>query len=125
VTRWREPLADLQARVASITFLAERSEHPGRWAALDRAGRLHRACLAQPDRRARPPLVALIGGTNTGKSTLYNLLLGERIALPCGTAIGTKAIALSGARDDGRAVRGCVVPARFRASRLADARGIE
>ncbi len=95
MTRWREPLADLQARVASITFLAERSEHPGRWAALDRAGRLHRACLAQPDRRARPPLVALIGGTNTGKSTLYNLLLGERIALPCGTAIGTKAIALS------------------------------
>ena len=92
---WREPVADLQARVAAIAFLAEPGEHPGRWAALDRAQRLYRACLAQPDRRARPPLVALLGGTNTGKSTLYNLLLGERVAQPCGTAIGTKAVALS------------------------------
>lgn len=92
---WREPLAALQTRVAGIQFLAEPEAHPSRFAALDRARRLYQACLAHPDRRARPPLVALIGGTNTGKSTVYNLLLGDRIALPCGTAIGTKAVALS------------------------------
>lgn len=95
MTAWREPLSALQARIATIEFLAEPDAHPGRHAALDRAARLYQACLAHPDRRARPPLVALIGGTNTGKSTLYNLLLGARIALPCGTAIGTKAVALS------------------------------
>lgn len=79
---WRHRTQDAQPsldnHLAAIqTALAALPRRPGRYPTIDRllsdlaAARFH---LRRPDRM--PPLLAILGGTGTGKSTLLNRLLG-------------------------------------------------
>ncbi|HDP34086.1 MAG TPA: hypothetical protein ENN29_03135, partial [Candidatus Hydrogenedentes bacterium] len=56
-------------------------------------------------------VVAVAGGTNTGKSTVYNLLLGARKSAACSTAAATSSPVLttSNSRHDA-ALRGSLLP---------------
>ncbi|MBI5831534.1 MAG: GTPase domain-containing protein [Armatimonadetes bacterium] len=88
-------MADLAALIDQLAYLAEPALCPERWAALDRLRRLYDCRFRDAARRARPPLVVLLGGTNVGKSTIFNLLLGQTVSRDCPTPVGTKAVALS------------------------------
>lgn len=95
MTELRAAAEAVRPYLEQVTFLADRAVRPESWAALERARRLYACRLAELAERSGPPLVAVIGGTNVGKSTVFNLALGAGVALPCGTAAGTKAVALS------------------------------
>lgn len=91
----RAAAAALEPILEQIAFLPEGLRVDHKLLALLRCRRLYDSRLrsvAPPD---APAVAAVVGGTNVGKSTIYNLLLDERVALPTPTAIGTKSAALS------------------------------
>lgn len=54
-----------------------------------------------PDLGQNPPLLTVfLGGTNVGKSTMFNLAIGESVACPSEVARGTRSPALYGNRGD-------------------------
>lgn len=101
----RAAAAALREPLDQLTFLAPRETWPLRHEALDRLRRLYDARLREVATLSRPPLLAVVGGTNIGKSTIFNLLLGARIACPSGTAAGTKSVALSAPAASAEAFR--------------------
>lgn len=86
---------ELAALVDELGYLAAPEAAPARWAALDRLRRLFDLRFRDPDQRARPLLVVLLGGTNTGKSTLFNLVLGAQVSAARPTSVATRGVVIS------------------------------
>lgn len=91
----RDAAAAVEPLLGQIEFLPEGLRVEAKRQALERARRLHASRLAQPLPADTPAVIAVVGGTNVGKSTVFNLILDDRVALPTPTAIGTKSAALS------------------------------
>src|SRR5690349_17700546 len=73
-------LARLGGVLAAATpgLSAGRREAVERWRADAEALRFHLRGVLSPEQR--PPIIAVIGGTGTGKSTLVNRLLGRAVS---------------------------------------------
>lgn len=83
-------VARLGAALARLDVLPGSAEAEAARAVLEERRRL--LCQAlPPGREPRPLLVALVGGTNVGKSTIFNMAVGGRIACPSELARGTRA----------------------------------
>lgn len=107
----REAITAAARWLDEAEFLADGDLGSARQRRLDRARRIYRGRLATPDTRARPPLVVVLGGTNVGKSTIANLLLGQPLGQICATAVGTKAVGLSCLASDAERFTGpCFLP---------------
>lgn len=91
----RAAAAALEPILEQIEFLPEGLRVESKRLALLRCRRLFDSRLRFVPPADAPAVAAVIGGTNVGKSTVYNLILDEKVALPTPTAIGTKSAALS------------------------------
>lgn len=88
-----EPLDQLAADLAVVTFVSE-ADTEGRFRDLQaRARRLLEVKLAFEAQRGPddPPLVVIAGGTNVGKSTIFNWVVGADVASSSPLARHTKA----------------------------------
>lgn len=90
-------LTALREQLGQISFLPGTDYEPEMTTRLAAASRLLEGKLALELGGQTPRLVAFVGGTNVGKSTMFNLFLGEALAGPAETAGATKcAVVLAG-----------------------------
>ncbi|MBI2302755.1 MAG: 50S ribosome-binding GTPase, partial [Armatimonadetes bacterium] len=101
----REAVERLAPFLEQTLLLAADADAERQTARLERLRKLFDSRLRHLDTLSRPPLVVVIGGTNVGKSTIANLLLGRPLGLPCPTAVGTKAVGLAVPTADAAAFR--------------------
>lgn len=117
-----EQLARLAADLAELSFVPDADDDGAYGARCAKAQRLLEVKLCFEAARAEdaPPLVVIAGGTNVGKSTIFNWVVGEAVASSSPLARHTKAPTIYAHEQELAALGGGVFLPRYARLRLSD-----